>query len=322
MKLVIKNKILNLIKFLAVNITFPHKCLNFLPSKKLINFDERPTNYLNKIYSKFSLVFLLLARFNKSEDIILKQVFFKSNFFDFSLNLDINEYTQCGYYFNDPSSDLIELIKLGGDVFIDIGANVGFYTVSAAQTFNRVFSFEPTPKTLTSLRDNIKRNEILNIDIFDCALSEKPGVFKLHVNPLNSGGNSLNNHRSSMIKNSGRNDWTTINVDVETLDTILLDKENNIHSVDLLKIDIEGHEAPALKGAINTISKYKPIIYAEVGRSKEQMDKILEALPKCYSPFYINKRRIIDFDQEIVPMDLLFVHSEKLEKIRRKLKSF
>ena len=87
---------------------------------------------------------------------------------------------------------------------------------------------------------------------------------------------------------------------METLDTILLDKENNIHSVDLLKIDIEGHEVSALKGAINKISKYKPIIYAEVGRAKEQKDKILEVLLKCYLLFYINKRKVIDFGQEIV----------------------
>mgnify|MGYP000061752300 CR=1 FL=1 len=314
--LTIKNIILSLIKFFVINIPFLYKILYFLPSKKIIYFDENQT----KKSSRLSLMFVFLARFNKSKDIISKQVRYKSTSINFNLNLDINEYTQCGYYFHESNNDLINLIKLGGDVFIDIGANIGFFTIIAAQKFNNVLSFEPTPISLSHLRDNIKLNEIENIEIFECALSDKLGRLNLNVNPLNSGGNSLNNFSSSMIEKSSRNDWTSFDVDVKTLDNILLNKKITINSLDLLKIDIEGHEVPALKGSINTISKYKPLIYAEVGRSKGNMDKILEILPKYYSPFYISQLEIIEFKQGSVPMDILFVPNDKLDIIRKKLK--
>ncbi len=318
---VIKNTHRNLIKFLSINIPFLYKALHLLPSKKLIVCVDESTDHQGKIISIVSLTTVLLARYNKSKDIIRKQVTYKSSFFDFSMNLDINEFTQCGYYFHEPNNDLIKLIKLGGDVFIDVGANVGFFSMAASSVFNSVLSFEPTPNTLSRLRENIKYNEIKNIDIFDCALSEKQGVLKLHVNPLNSGGNSLNNFSSRMIEDSGRNDWESCDVDVKTLDTILLNKDSVISSLDLLKIDVEGHEVSALKGAINTLSKYKPLIYAEVSRSRDNMDRILQVIPKCYSPFYMQQFEIIDVGQGSVPLYVLFVPNDKVVEIRKKLKS-
>jgi FkbM family methyltransferase len=319
-RLKVRSFLLSLMKFFVVKIPLFYKILYFLPSKKVIYFDEGLTKKHTKIASAFSLLFVLIARFSISKDNISKQVFYKSTFANFNLNLNVNEYTQCSYYFHEPNNDLIELIKLGGDVFIDIGANVGFFTIIAAHKFNSVLSFEPTPISLIHLRNNIKLNKIRNIEIFEYALSEKPGRLNFYVNPLNSGGNSLNNFSSSMIEKSSRNDWTSFNVEVKTLDSLIFDKKIAINSLDLIKIDIEGHEVPALNGSLNTISKYQPLIYAEVGRSKGQIDKILEILPKYYSPFYISQFEIIEFKKGLVPMDILFVPNEKLDIVRNKIK--
>lgn len=101
-----------------------------------------------------------------------------------------------------------------------------------------------------------------------------------------------------------------------------MNKDTSVGSLDLLKIDIEGHEVSAIKGAKNTISSFKPLIYAEVSKSRENMEKILQELPKLYSPFYLQKLEIIVIGKgDDVPLDVLFIPSDKLNKLRQKLKS-
>jgi FkbM family methyltransferase len=312
----------NLIKFLLRNIPFLHKWMHFLPSNKLVLYNYKSNRYRAKVASIISLTTVLFARYSKSRDVIRKIVTFKSPFFDFNLKLNINEFTQCGYYFDMPNNDLIQLLKLGGNVFIDIGANVGFFSLTASNTFNRVLSFEPTPITLNSLRDNIKLNGFKNIDVFDCALSEKLGSIKLNVNPLNIGGNSLESFSKEIIEQSRRDDWESFDVEVSTLDNILINQDIPIGTIDLIKIDIEGHEVSAIKGAKNTISSHKPLIYAEVTKSRENMEKILQVLPKLYFPFYLQKLEIIRIVEGVdIPLDVLFIPSNKIDKYRQMLKS-
>ena len=81
----------------------------------------------------------LLSRFNRSSIEIFKLTDF-SFVKEFRMKLDVNEYTQCGYFFGFLDNDLVSIIRKGGGTFVDIGANVGMYSLLSTQTFNKVFS--------------------------------------------------------------------------------------------------------------------------------------------------------------------------------------
>jgi FkbM family methyltransferase len=133
------------------------------------------------------------------------------------------------------------------DVFYDIGANVGAYSILISQHSKcRVFSFEPHPKTFDLLQRNIsiqKNNQL--IQAYNFGLGEKSSFVKFTSNL------DTVNHVSSNINEE------TIEVQINVLDDL------NIPIPTSIKIDVEGFEYAVILGAINTITKYKPVIYYE-----------------------------------------------------------
>jgi FkbM family methyltransferase len=126
-----------------------------------------------------------------------------------------------------------------GDIIIDIGANIGYYTLLFARlagNVGKVYAFEPDPRNYTLLEKNIRTNNHMNVKLEKMAVSDKKTKSKLYLK--DSGvGSSINN--SNIDK-----------VDEIDIDTISLDdyfKDNSINP-DFIKIDIEGHELNALKG--------------------------------------------------------------------------
>jgi len=249
----------------------------------------------------FVYFFLMLARYNKLNNSIYRNTKFIF-IHDFRMNLDVSEYTQCSYYLNSLDIDFISEIKLGGGVFLDIGANVGIFSLIASQTFDEVFSFEPNPETYKILENNIKINLNKNITAYNIGLSNQNSTMELYVNPLNNGGASLNKFNQKITQEGVGYDWDKVDVQVGILDDIFILKNKRI---DLIKIDVEGHELLVLKGALNLISTYTPIIYAEVAKD---YSKVMDILPKSYFAYslidkeYINKDLVVN-----IPNDILFL---------------
>jgi len=128
---------------------------------------------------------------------------------------------------------------------VDIGANIGVYTVLAAEKVGergRVIAIEPEPKNYKLLLENIKLNKFQNVTPVNTALSDHQGWEKLYLSSSDSGGHSL-------IFPEDRNSYTS--VQVKTLDELL--EELDIKKIDLIKIDTEGAEIPILKGAEKTL---------------------------------------------------------------------
>jgi len=127
-----------------------------------------------------------------------------------------------------------------GDFFVDVGANIGSYTILAsAHTGARSFSIEPVPSTFSHLMQNIYVNNMSNKVK---ALNVATGAEKGSVNFTTA--YDAGNHVAT------KDEHNTIEVPVETLDDILKD-----HSVPtLIKIDVEGFETEVIKGASNTLS--------------------------------------------------------------------
>lgn len=137
--------------------------------------------------------------------------------------------------------------------FIDIGANLGYFTCLLSRTLSKkahVYAFEPEPENLALLKSNIGLNRLENVKIFPIALGEKNSVARLNVyKSSNRGRHSLQG------KPTGR----TIEVTVRPLDEILSSEKrvDDLPWIDFMKIDVEGYEPQVLRGAKESIKKTK-----------------------------------------------------------------
>ena len=208
--------------------------------------------------------------------------------------LNLNEYTQCNYYFGNVSSALLRLISNGRphELFLDIGANIGLYSLAASNLFWKVIAFEPDPRSLPALKENITRSNACNVTVAPVALSDKSGTAALRVDPLNQGGSSLNVPGGSYSLKAAERDlsnWKShsltqeaFSVQTETLDAYLAKSE--AHNIRLVKIDVEGHEESVLIGATAMLQRERPVLFVEVS-TWDRVKKVLALLPPGYSAY-------------------------------------
>lgn len=142
-----------------------------------------------------------------------------------------------------------------GNVFIDIGANIGEYTLAASRIVGRdgrVYAFEPDPRNYKILKRNIAANGQGNITSIQSALGDKNGQidFHLDVDPSESSLYRLNSRAHAHVR--------SIRVPVSTLDKFVSD--NGLVSIDIVKIDAEGSEPVILSGMREAILKHRPSV--------------------------------------------------------------
>ena len=168
-----------------------------------------------------------------------------------------------------------------GDIFYDIGANVGFFSIIAAKLVGsrgRVYAFEPSPQNAADLRHNIKINGFSNIDVIEKAVSSNSGKGKLLLADY-CGAYSL----------SRTNFSTTVARDEITVELISIDDaftSQKLLPPDVVKIDVEGAEEEVLRGMVQTIKQFQPIVIYEIDdkvreifeRKQQQINSILHAL--------------------------------------------
>jgi FkbM family methyltransferase len=147
-----------------------------------------------------------------------------------------------------------------GMAVIDIGAHQGFYTLLAARQVGPnggVYSFEPSPREQKALRFNLKLNRCKNVRIQPFALGSEETTSDFYlVNEFNTGCNSL---RPPDVQES----TSKVTVKVRTLDKWIA--EEKLKRLDLIKLDVEGGELEALKGAERTLrAKPRPVIMCEM----------------------------------------------------------
>lgn len=141
-----------------------------------------------------------------------------------------------------------------GDVVLDIGANIGLYTVIAAGRVGEagaVFSFEPEDENYALLTKNIKANNFTNTQAVNCAVSNENGTATLSLAEDNKGNHSL---LSPTISGA------TQQVTIVRIDDWL--RENKVEKVNVIKMDIQGAEPHALEGMRETMT-YTPILFIE-----------------------------------------------------------
>lgn len=145
-------------------------------------------------------------------------------------------------------------------LILDIGANSGFYSLLglAAHGANRSIAFEPDPKVLKILHSNKEINDLDGrMRIENLALSDKNGVTTLYI-PQE--GHGLLESSSSLQQTFKAEHSAEIEVRIARLDDFLTADEQ----VQVVKIDVEGHERSAVVGAEATLERCRPIVAIEL----------------------------------------------------------
>jgi FkbM family methyltransferase len=185
------------------------------------------------------------------------------------LLLDLRSSVQATAYFSGVFDD--ELITLAqtlldrpGAVAVDVGANIGFWTVPLArrarEVGGRVIAFEPVAANRNRLVDNVRFNGVeAQVEIIAAALSDRNGTIALALREEFAAGATTGN-ASVLIADGGDDPYAT-----ETAETMPLDSLDPgvTQGVRVVKVDVEGHEDQVLRGGMETLARERPVIIAE-----------------------------------------------------------
>lgn len=141
--------------------------------------------------------------------------------------------------FEPFETQIIKNILKPGFVFVDIGANIGYYSLLASTIVKdegKVIAFEPEPINFRTLRENVRLNNFCNIICEQLAISDKDETKYLFIDSQNAGGHHLYDSKDGA---------KAIAVKATSLDAYC---DNKFKKLDLIKMDIQGYEPIALRG--------------------------------------------------------------------------
>jgi FkbM family methyltransferase len=179
-----------------------------------------------------------------------------------------------------------------GDIFLDIGANVGLFTVIAAKRVGptgEVWAVEPSARTRVALQRNIQINGLSNVEVFACGVSDTVGT--LTLNESVAGLDALNSFTTPLEEGP----CERVDVPVMTLDKLV--GGNAPRKPTLIKIDVEGWEGHVLQGGLEVLGspgapdlmvEFCTLTLQSAGTSCAELDQNLRQLG--YEVFCIDKR--------------------------------
>jgi FkbM family methyltransferase len=172
------------------------------------------------------------------------------------------------------------LIMNQSEVFVDVGANVGSHSLRIARDYAdigvRVIAIEAEPEAYKALVQNIKRNNLTNIDAIKIAVSDHKGLAVLYERSYD--GVRVGTRLHSILKrgeddgNFSLQNEKPLQIECDNLDNII-----SSHRADVMKIDIEGAEILALEGATNVLKQLRKVIVEIHDKTLEGVKEILES---------------------------------------------
>ena len=169
-------------------------------------------------------------------------------------------------------------------IFIDCGANIGWYSVLAGALGAKVLAFEPMPANARLLRQNLDRNDFPGgVRLYELALGERRGQAELHLSKNNQGDHRL--HVGMATDPTKQRQTATVTVD--RLDAVL---EPSLSRPHVIKLDTQGSEVAVLRGATNAwlpapglhdvviFTEFWPYGLARCGSSGDELLELLQPL--------------------------------------------
>lgn len=177
------------------------------------------------------------------------------------MQLDLHEQVSRMIYFlgsHEPmETALVERILQPDWVVIDIGAQIGFYTLLVAHKLDpsegHVYSVEADPRTYQRLRYHVMTNELHHVTVTNRAIGETSGMVDFFPGPSHNTGLS-----TVLDRGCGAVPTTVSQI---TLDELV--HEYELRKCDLIKIDVEGAEAAVVNGGLETLRRFRPRLLLE-----------------------------------------------------------
>jgi FkbM family methyltransferase len=183
---------------------------------------------------------------------------------------------------------LMKNLSRGVGIAVDVGANIGYYTLILSKLTDSVVSYEPERESRKMLIKNVVENGIRNVKIIGKAVSNRKELLRLGVSEDNLGDHQINpktNHRR-----------------IEVVKSTYLDADIS-ERVSILKIDTQGWEPKVIIGSKKLISRYQPTIFMEFWpegykRSSLNYSKMISFLERKYRNIYL----IDDYLEMVYPI--------------------
>ena len=203
-----------------------------------------------------------------------------------------------------------------GDIYIDVGANIGLFTLIAAQRVGKeghVYAFEPTPTSYERLMANVRLNRFSNVTAYQIALSDTSGQVEMAVSLDGYDG------RNSIATPTGGEQFSTELVRTTTLDQFV-QEQNLTGNLTMVKIDVEGWETHVLAGGKKSLSASEaPVLQVEF--AEEARESAGSSSMELYRSLTRLGYRLFIFDvmeYDLIPVSLEQVKNSHLNVIAAK----
>jgi FkbM family methyltransferase len=260
---------------------------------RLITVRATVPHKLQKVIFAFSKWIVRAIILRKSSNTKAKMMIVRNFDSDLSLRLDRSKAMGASIYwtgFHEYRELLFLHDFLRSDmVLLDIGANIGEYSIFAAKrlTQGKVVAFEPVPALRKMLDENIELNQFTNVIVKPFGLSDEVGSF-----PIYFVGENENEGQATFFPGLLQNQ-RSVKAELKKLDDEW--DQLSLNRLDFIKMDIEGSELKALQGAQNVIARFRPLVMLEVsevtyqaaGYSLKDVSDFFE--PMNYLPFAVDK---------------------------------
>jgi FkbM family methyltransferase len=220
-------------------------------------------------------------------------------------------------HYEKPVGTVLKQLLQPDNVFLDIGANIGYFSLLAARSIpdGKVVSFEPVSYLFEALEKNVSLNKGVNILPIKIAVGEKEEEGLIYLSSADNSGMSSFQQPENY---SGQNEM----VKIVTLDNWF--SKSGLNKINVLKIDVEGNELAVLKGMKNIANRFKPHILLELNPETLSLfnltpaDLLSYAAALSYKIFAITevgKLVLINSHDSLETINIALIHPEKIDHI-------
>jgi FkbM family methyltransferase len=179
--------------------------------------------------------------------------------------------------FEATTVDGLRSVVGSGDSVIDVGANIGFFTLRFGQWITdgaKVFALEPEPTNFSRLKRHISRAKLDDrVEALCVAVAESSGEVLLVVDPVHPGNHKLGE--------------TGIPVQSISIDDLMA--QYDWPRVALIKIDVQGAEQRVIAGSAETLRRFHPALFVEIDRDSSDGDLLQQIMDLGYHPYVLRK---------------------------------